>query len=474
MALVEVTRFGGVNTYINPLEQPDGAVFHCLNMESNPYGGKQRRTGYASFLGTPDNSRINSLFSWRQDVDSTFFLYRASGSSLYYSAQGTGAWTICGNGTIGNGSPVVHAVLDNTMVIADGIGSTRYTTNGTSFTDITTAPPAVQALEMYHNRIYAAGTGSFDFYSTTGTASDWTSDSSSIAIPGEGRILTHYKAGDRLIATKTTGLMYRWDEDTLVDMATRMGPSSAQSVAEVEGSRFWLNRNGIFLSNGGAPQLVSNAIQRQIYNNAQTGIPGTSFGTAPGGVYRYDYYVAVGTTTDDYTGIQIPDNIIRYNYQKNEFYNAQFAHAPTAFANYRDTTGLEQFIFGDSSGQCYQLGTYSSDNGSPIQSSLLIMLHGGKPFRDKEWKHLLVYSNPGNSAKVQFAVSSTPHIFTPFGRPEGLIWRELGDINTGYTILPFPPESRGALLFVRFYDASTTSQFSLYGLGHEFDLLPQH
>src|SRR5258706_16404146 len=85
-------NIGGVQTYTNPLPQ-DGQLIHAVNVVSFPYGAKTKRSGYSTFLGTADGSQVNSLIDYHQQDGTTFNLMRASGSSLYSSQQGTGAWT---------------------------------------------------------------------------------------------------------------------------------------------------------------------------------------------------------------------------------------------------------------------------------------------------------------------------------------------------------------------------------------------
>src|SRR3990167_9284372 len=103
MPELTISDLGGVNTYQNPFALPDGNIIHCVNFDSFPLGAKKKRAGYNTFLGTPDNGTVNSLFAWAKNDGSTFWLYRASGSAIYSSQQGTGAWTQTGNGTIENG-----------------------------------------------------------------------------------------------------------------------------------------------------------------------------------------------------------------------------------------------------------------------------------------------------------------------------------------------------------------------------------
>jgi hypothetical protein len=466
-----VSTFGGINTYQNPFLLPDGNIIHSVNMDSVPFGAKRKRSGYTTYLGTPDNSTVNSLFTWQKNDGSTFFNYRASGSTLYYSAQGTGAWTVAGNGTIGNGAHVMSAVLDNTLFIVDGVGSTRHSTDGTSFTNTSGAPIGVDVAE-YQNRIYVAGTSSSLFYSTSGTGTDWITDSTSLFIPSDGKLSRIYKASDRLLSVKNSGLMYRWDGDTLIDMATRLGPSSPYSMGTVEDYRFWMNRLGIFTSNAGAPQLVSNTIQNQIYNDSGSSIIGTSFNSAPGGVYRYNYFLAAGTLTDDFTGITIPDSLIKYDYQKNEFSNYRFSNFPTSFTSYKDVNGVDQFIFGDQTGQVYQLsGTSKTDNGSGIESSLVLIVHANSPQQMKDFRRIEFFTNPGCGARVRCSFSDATEIFNPFNREGPQIWKELCDLHAGHTQVDFPPDSRGTLMYLQFYDNGSNDRFNLYSFTYQYDLV---
>ena len=170
-----------------------------------------------------------------------FCNYRLSGGTLYYSQQGTGAWTVCGNGTFTNAVSMGNAILENTMIVGEGVGTTRHTTTGTSFTDTSGAPIAAYFVD-YPNRIYAAGTASTLFWSVAGTPTNWSgTDSSSISIPGAGRLNGLIKATDRVNTTKNSGLIHRWDAYNLLDLSTSLGPTSPQSLGSVEGFRFYIS-----------------------------------------------------------------------------------------------------------------------------------------------------------------------------------------------------------------------------------------
>lgn len=457
---VTIAPVGALNLYINPLTNSESELIRAVNVTSIPYGAKSKRRGYSTYLGTANGSAVTSLFTWTKDDGTTIFNYRASGNRLYYSEQGTSEWAICGNGTIPSGARVSHAVLDNTLIISTESASTRHTTNGTSFTDTPLAPIATD-LAQYQNRIYAAGTASDLFYSTTNDATNWstvgTSDSSSFKIPGAGKLNRIFKAYDNLVACKNSGLLYKWDGYYLVDTGTKLAPSSPKSVAEQEGFFFGLNRLGYFGGYGAAkPQLLSNAIERQIYNSKETGIEGTEFNIAPGVTHRYDYLCSVGDVSDDLTDEKISNCIHKYNFQKNEWLNWSFAHKPTAFNSYTDNVGKQQLIFGDSSGQCYKMDTSNTDDNQPIEAVMEFVVHGGIPHLDKEWMRFYAFFNPGNQCKVQVAMANT---FTKQRKR----YYDLGDCSDGVAEFRFPSGSRSKLLFIKIYERSTEQPFTFYG-----------
>jgi len=460
VAAIKVTNISGLNLYLNPLLKSDGELLRAVNVESYPLGAKRKRSGYIKYLGTADGSAPTTLFSWTKNDGTTLFNYRASGTQLYYSKQGTAAWAACGNGGLGAGAHVGHAVLDDTLIIGDGVGSTRHTTNGTSFTNTTLAPVG-EFFAQYQNRIYIGGTSSTLFYSTTGDATNWsgegTADSSSLSIPGAGKINSVIKCNDRLVTTKNSGLMFRWDGYSLVDISTNLGPASPYSVDSVEGYYFWLNRLGHFGYGGDKPQLLSNAIQPQIYNDAGEGIAGTAFTTAPGGVHRYDYLLSIGTVTDDITDLTVKDAILKYNYQKNEYLNYQFSHFPTAYHSFKNSAGNQQLIFGAAGGQCYTTsGTALTDDGDVIASEMEFAIHLGVPHLEKKWNWVWAFFNPGCQAQVQVAIGNTY-------RKEGKRWEGAGDASSGLLKFRFPANSRGNFLFVKMKEASKDARFNFYG-----------
>ncbi|MHB9161546.1 MAG: hypothetical protein ACYC6W_11790 [Nitrosotalea sp.] len=484
----------GIQTYNSPM-QADGQLIHGLNIVGFPVGGYSKRPGYGTF-GTSLGTQVNSLFSYApyptgsNGTNITMNVYVATGSLLQYSAQGTGAWTIAGNGTINNGNHVGWSVLNNVLILGDGVGSTRHTSNGTSFTNTTDAPVA-QYFSQFHNRIYASDSTTSNMnYSVTNDATNWansgTSDSSFFVVANEGGIVNHFVAGDRLVISKQRGDLFNWDDTSLVDMSTKYGPSSPWGVSNIDDTYFYINQYGIFSFDGANKNLISNPIQRHFYNRLGSQIGTASWGTAPSVGHIWDYLVAVGTVTDDFTMRTVNNAIERYDFQKNQFTYWSFNDAPTAFHSFNDISNRRQLIFGGTSGQVFQTDiTKTSDNGASIETEMVFLFNyssQGEAFSptaastlyassyEKKWDWILLFFNPGDEVNIQYAFSNTLTY-------QHLIWSEAintngrgGDyyqVSDGVVEIRFPRVEnnmpRARFLFVRIYDKSDSSAWTYYG-----------
>lgn len=467
MATQQYFNFGGINLYTNPLEN-DGIFTRVINMQTYPMGGKRKREGYGTYLNNPDSAQINTLIDWHRNDGSTFNLYRASGSVLYYSTQGTGAWTVCGNGTFTANAHIGNTILEDVMIVGDGVTATRHTSDGTSFTNTTSAPIAAY-FDNFQGRVYAGGTSSNLFYSTTGTASDWTTDSSSILIPGGGKINSVFKNNNRLVITKNSDAMFNYDGYSLNDMSTNLGPSSPFTISQKGNINFWLNRtNGGFVGyDGGEPQIFSDGIQRQIFNRPNTGISGTSFNNAYSVVHYNDFLCSVGTVTDDLTGETVINCVDNYNIKTKNWANWSMFDNQTAWLSYQDNNLLPQLIFGNSSGQCFRMGnSATSDNGHTIESTLEMTLHLNTILQ-KNWGYLRLQFNPGCFAQVQIATGDSFPLQTKN-------WTNLGDAKSGYVEYHFPPESRSTFCFIKINEASQLTAWSLYGIELDYEIVKPH
>lgn len=467
--VLRVYNLQGLNLRVNPFLQEAGQLIRAVNVDTDMIGAKVKRPGYYKLLGTTSGSTVNQVFDWHKESGTQFWLYKSSGSLLEYSQQGTGAWTQCGNGTFTAGFQLGYAVLEDTLIVGDGVTNTRTTTSGTSFSDASGAPKA-STFAQFQQRIWASGTSSDVFYSTTGTASDWTSDSSSIKIPGAGKVHALFTQNNRLVAAKNSGLMFKYDGADLFDLATVQGPTSPQSIADIEDYRVFLNRNGEQGFAGVKPELLSAPVERMIFNSIGSAVAGTQFDSAPAVDHRYDYFVTLGTITDDFTGETVPNATLKHNFQTNEHLTWSTYHMPHSWHSYVDNNRNLQLVFGGTGGQVYQwdlyAGTAQADDGQPIEVQMGGVLHFGQPEDDKEFQWINAFFNPGAQAKVQVAIADT---FT-----KGILqWFDIGDVVNGMAEYRFPEgANRGKLLFWKVYEASRSAPFRFYGFTVSLDFVP--
>jgi len=100
---------------VSPFMKQGESCIRQINCDHDLIGALKKRSGYITYLGTPDNSKVVNLFNWTRNNGTQFWNYRLSGSVLYYSTQGTGDWTVCGNGTF-TGNNVGHGILEDVMI----------------------------------------------------------------------------------------------------------------------------------------------------------------------------------------------------------------------------------------------------------------------------------------------------------------------------------------------------------------------
>lgn len=451
---------GALNLAVNPLAHKPGDLIRCLNVERDQFGAFKKRPGYVTYLGTmPNGSIVQDLMTYQRNNGTQFWNYAFAGGLLYYSTQGTGAWTISGNGTLDATGTLTSAVSEDTLLIADGVAATRHSTDGTSFTNTSAAPIAVD-MEDYQNRIYAIGTASTLFWSVAGTPTNWTgADSSSINIPGPGKLTSLRKLDDRLITGKNSGIQHRWDGYNLFDLSTKLAPTSSRSLARVERIDFGLNRLGVFSYSGAPPELISNAVEKQIYNDLGSAIIGTTFDNAEGIAHNYEYMLSIGTVTDDLTNITIPNCILTYDFQTNDWWNNTFADRPRAWLSYNDATGSATLAFASGSQSFTYGGTATADNGATIECTMEGIIHMNT-LLDKKWNWFRASFNPGCEAQVQIAISNA---FTTRTKN----YTNLGDALDGVVEYRFPEGSRGKFLYWKITEASKSARMDFKGF--EFD-----
>lgn len=472
MAKAQVFNLRNLNTGKNPMLLDDGELIQAVNVDSTPFGAKTKRPGLTQYLGTLSAQRAESLFSFAQGTNTssayTFWNYIQENSVLFYSVNGTGVWTVVGNGTFPTTGPLMSSVLADTLIVGDPEGTVRHTANGTSLTN-TSGPPAPGAMAEYHQRIYIGGYYSSNlFWSNVGTASDWTNDSSSILIPGPGRIRSLYKSiDDKLMIGKETGELYSWDEVNLEKVSKENGPSSRRSLAVADDKYYYLNWKGVYRQDIGLPTQISAPVENYINDRSGSAIPAAHFGTAQGGAYGDKYYCTIGSATPD--SVLGSSSVLVYDTRMNDWslYSSQITF--NSYLSFVNSVGSNQFVVGNSTagthaGIAYTFnGTQTSDANFPIYSVIEAVFHA-KTLQEKKWNYLWALFNPGCEANIQIATANS-------FREADKNWLDIGDTKTGVVEFKFPEGSRSRFLFIKVTDSTTTIPFIWYGYEVDFDFV---
>jgi hypothetical protein len=503
--MLEYFNIQGINTYNNPLEY-DGQIITGLNITGNPFGAVSKRPGYGTFLGTLPG-RVQSLFSFPSNAGSNIVLLGAAGSQLMYSSMGTASWAQANPGTIAPNAYVGNAIMTQGSVgtsgqtieylnIGDGNQQVLCSSDGINFAPGTTgggSPPVAQYLCPYQNILYTSDGSTSNLQASspldpTNWSNSGTSSSTSFTLANIGACQGLFVAGNQLIITKGRGQVFTYDDTTFVDTSTVYGPSSPRSIAQIDDYWFLLNQYGIFGFDGATKTLLSAPIQRHFFNRENTGITAASWGSAPATCHYWDYLVAVGTFTDDFTGRTVNNGIIKYDYQKNQFFDWSFNNPPTALHSYTDYQNTRQLIFGDASGNVFQMNpSKTSDNGASIPTEMVFLFtyaiqstqfsqtsasaQLGSSFQ-KKWNWIRLFFNPGDEVNVQFAFSDSL-TYQNLTWSESRNTREKGGPNDYWQMSDGvveirPPNDeenmpRSRFMFLRIYDDSATSQYTYYG-----------
>jgi len=361
----------------------------------------------------------------------------------------------------GETGKVGHASLDRIMLFGDGVYPTK-SFDGYTFEDVDLAPKGRYFAE-FQRSIYIAGSYTSPntvFASSSGEAKNWSTvapnDSVSFDVPGRGVINGLFTSVDRLIITKTSGQMFKYDGYKLYEVTTDLAPTSPYSVDNTEDFWFWLNNLGVYVYNGNRPMINSNPVQDYFYNDSGDNLDSDVLTSAPGVCYRYKFMLPIGDVTDMY-GNSTTDAILVYDYPVDEWSVWKFADYPVSFVRHKDSNDIEQLYFADDSGQCYLFGNgETSDNGKPIETIMETFLHFGTPEQVKQAEYFWAFTNPGCEAKIQIATTDS------FSNEEKK-WEDITQVTGGVNKARLSERAQGRFLFVKVTDSSKDKPYTYYG-----------
>lgn len=221
----------------------------------------------------------------------------------------------------------------------------------------------------WKDRIYVGARSGFPgivYYSSIADPSSKTIDwSDTTATTGSGQIEIEQEdnGGDLTAFAKVPGYlliwkertMKRWDGNTTFpEDLVRQGVPSQECVCSGKEMAFFVNKKGVWATNGGYPVRISKPVQDFI-----DAIPGANWANIAIASDDEHVFVSIGDVTvgkDDFENVVLKFNIGTESWDVYSYYN-EFR----MFGTYIDSNSISSVVGGDINGQILKLGTGNTD-----------------------------------------------------------------------------------------------------------------
>jgi hypothetical protein len=326
--VAESNVINGLYQFVDSEAGANSALIACVNEPGD---------GSASIYYYNGASWVQSLTGDSPNLKTRFATFlntvvRLNGTNSPKSWQGSGSWTITGG------------ALD-----LDNMPNGKY-------------------VKVYKDQMVIAGvSGSPDsiFISSVpdsaGTQISWTVDNREIVVnPEDNSNITGMGIVSDMLIVFKNGAMYRWNNRSIeADVVTAVGCSSNDSIATGAGILFFFNAQGVWITTGEQPMLISRPVQKWI-----DGMSASFYDDVCGACDNEHYYCSIGDCTVD--GRSFSNVVLRYTIATKEWTVYCYANEFRQFANYV-SVGEEMIVGGDTMARVLQIESSSlDDNGTNI------------------------------------------------------------------------------------------------------------
>lgn len=354
-----------------------------------------------------------------RDYFSSVDFLGAPGESTYLTANSAGgAGTITVNdpiflgGTNPNLSPNAPTSTGMHWLATLGVGTANQET--VVITAITGTVSGNSVIAPYTLTIQGGAAQSHTQYDVVLNSDPWYSDNNNASSanffdPNNiGAISGLDVVNNNLVMHKASGGIYLYNGNTISNPLQGNNPAfnapgtsavSPLAIDQINGTELFLNRDGVYVYTGGYPTNISYSVYDFIQN-----MIGSQYAIAPGVTFNQKYYLAIGNVTDSLR-YSISNCILVYDYILNFWETYSFGVTPTIWEVIVDNSGNQQLLFGDSSGNTYQYGIGTANNG--VAANAVLQTHyltWGAPDKTKEWLAYTINTNPGANFQLQAAV----------------------------------------------------------------------
>lgn len=293
----------------------------------------------------------------------------------------------------------------------------------------------------YHNRLYRSSVIQ-DGLPLTWLSTAYTSFDDNIT--GSGKV------GDNLLIGCENSVWYLTLNDQKIQISSN-GCVSNESICSYSRYGFWAGRDGMYASVGGDEQKISVPIQE--YWDA---IPEASLQYICAGTERHFLYVYIGNVTVG--GIAMTNVVFKYNILQNNWNRLSLADAPRSLHNFITTSGRKLFM-GDNDGNVFQMFTGSSQNGSPIPSSVETdwQYGSGEKYVD-DYRELWAFGSKLANLRASYKVDDEDK------------WTPIGEFKGSQDVLKF--SVKASRIKFLFQELSSNKDWEIHGFKYGYE--PSH
>lgn len=404
---------GGMITEVVDSLMPDGSYRLIMNLDDDIVGGLRVRRG-ESAVGSQvqDNKVCLGLYNFRDSGSGTdnqlIAVFNDSGdSNAVTSYLDGGSWSAISGGSSFTADAKFRftTFLDYVFMVNsanDAIKSWDGNTGNSWGTTNLTSAPSGKFIDVYKDRVLVAGTTANpdrvykSSLPSSGTISwDTTNDWVDVN-PEDGQNITALANNGTYELIWKERAFYRWNGKALEpDLIYDIGCTSQESVATRNGVTFFFNPYGIYITNGGRPQVISRPIQRWI-----DAISGSYFTEVSGAVDEDNYYCSIGDVTVD--GESFTNVVLVYSISRQRWRIYTYGEEIRYMARYTDSSGLFAIVAGNDDGDVWQLNNGTTDAaGNAISFDLRTpKLHFGSFVKEKTMTDLFCFAENMPGAKT--------------------------------------------------------------------------
>lgn len=446
--------------------RPESSVSESINFDFDSIGSAVLRKGTTT-LGSALPAQINGLYHYIDTVNSTprSTLLAIAGTAAYY-LNGT-TFTSIRTGLTTGSKARFTTFLDQVFMV-NGTEATTVWDGNTAGGFVTTgnaaSAPIGKYIENFRSRIWIAGNPSKPdrvYYTSipssvatpvvTWNTSDTTGQWIDIS-PSDGDVITALRRSRNNMLVFKQNRLYRVYSiaQTDPDPFYAVGTYSSESVVDTKAGIFFHHSSGFYQYN---IYGVLQEISRPIIDIVRA-VTVANYANVVGWLEPDGDHICweVGDVT--YRGVTYPKLVVRYTISTQVWTHRSYPVTFTNSAIYRDSSTVYA-LTGDSLGNVYQMNTGTTDNGTPIQYSLIHRWDNvdGLLSTRKTVMECMFTHEGGAGAAVAYQVN---------GDNENDWTKNLGDLNTDNTGFN-SANIKGRKLRMRIFGNSSGQQFTYNG-----------